>query len=56
MGFPYEVGSWDGVTEVISTGYGSGMQGMFSLIAIIICIVALAAGQIAESKKYTKFK
>lgn len=56
MGFPYETASWDGITEAISTGYGTAMPGLFSLIGIIVCIVALVVGQSSEAKKYSKYK
>ena len=54
--FPYDTASYEGVTEVISTGYGSGLQGTFTVVAIVVCIVALVVGQAAEAKKYKNYK
>ena len=56
MGFPYDTASWDGVTEAISTGFGTALPGIFTVLAIVACIVALAVGQRAEAKKYSSYK
>ena len=56
MGFPYETASWDGVTEAISTGFGTSMPGIFTALGIAACIVALIVGQAAEAKKYRDYK
>lgn len=56
MGFPYETASWEGVTEAISTGFGTAMPGIFTVLAIVACVVALVVGQASESKKYKNYK
>lgn len=56
MGFPYDPASWDGVSGPIFMGYGSSMPGIFTAIAIIICIAALVIGQGAEAAKYRDHK
>ena len=56
MGFPYEPASWDGVSGPIFMGYGTSMPGVYTFIAIVLCIAALAIGQKAESAKYKAHK
>ena len=56
MGFPFETATWEGVSGAIFMGYGSAMPGIFSVIAIGLCIAALAIGQKAEAKSYEKYK
>lgn len=56
MGFPFETASWDGVSGPIFMGYGSALPGIFSVIAIGLCIAALVIGQKAEAKSYSKYK
>lgn len=57
MGFPYDNGgTWTDVSGPIFMGYGSSMPGIFTVIGIIICIVALAIGQKGEAAKYSKHK
>lgn len=56
MGFPYEPATWEGVSGPIFMGFGGAMPGLFSLIAIILCIVTLVIGQQAEAKSYAKYK
>jgi hypothetical protein len=56
MGFPYDTPTWEGVSGPIFMGTGSSMPGMFTMIAIAICIVALAMGQASERAKYNKHK
>lgn len=56
MGFPYDDASWDGVAGPIFAGWGSSAPGILTVIAIIVCIAALAIGQRAEAKKYSDHK
>ena len=56
MGFPFDTPSWDGVSGAIFPGAGGAMPGLFTMIAIAICILALAIGQATENSKYKKHK
>ena len=56
MGFPYESASWDAAEGAIFMGWGTAMPGLFTVIAIAICIGALVIGQAAEAAKYRKHK
>ncbi|MEL6640537.1 MAG: hypothetical protein AAFP98_04360 [Pseudomonadota bacterium] len=57
MGFPYDNGgTWTDVSGPIFMGAGGAAPGMFALIGIVVCIVALAVGQRAEATKYSKHK
>lgn len=56
MGFPYENASWDGVSGVIFVGGAGGSAGLYSIIAIGICIAALLIGNAMESGKYKNHK
>jgi hypothetical protein len=52
MGFPFDTPTWDGVSGAIFMGAGGAMPGLFTLIAIVLCVVALALGQKTENSKY----
>ena len=54
MGFPFETPTWEGVSGAIFMGQG--MMGVYSVIAIAICIGALVIGQGLESSKYKNHK
>ncbi len=56
MGFPYENGSWEGVSGVIFVGGADGPTGIYSMIAIGICIAALLIGNAMEAGKYKNHK
>ena len=57
MGFPYDNGgTWTDVSGPIFMGAGTGAPGTYAVIGIVICIVALEIGQVAESAKYSKHK
>ena len=57
MGFPYDNGgTWTDVSGPIFMGTGTSAPGVYALIGIVICIVALAVGQRGESSKYAKHK
>jgi hypothetical protein len=56
MGFPYDQGTWDGVSGAIFMGFGTSMPGTFTVIAIVVCIVLLALGQKTEASKYRDHK
>ena len=53
MGFPGSDGVWSSVAGgAIFPGAGSGMPGVWSVIAIIACIAVLAIGNAYEKKRY----
>lgn len=56
MGFPFDTPTWTDVSGPIFMGAGGALPGIFALIGIVICIVALALGQKAEASKYAKYK
>lgn len=56
MGFPFDTPTWEGVSGAIFMGYGGAMPGIFSVIAIVLCIAALVIGQKAEAKSYAKYR
>ncbi|MEM6375214.1 MAG: hypothetical protein AAF686_03180 [Pseudomonadota bacterium] len=56
MGFPFEGDTWEGVSGAIFMGLGTAAPGVYSVIAIAICIGALAIGQSMESSKYKDHK
>lgn len=56
MGFPFEVASWEGVSGPIFMGYGGAMPGLFSVVAIGLCVVALVIGGKDEAKSYKSYK
>ena len=56
MGFPYDTGSYEGVSGAIFMGFGTSMPGMFTVIAIVVAVVLLAAGQATEAAKYRDHK
>jgi len=56
MGFPFDTPTWDGVSGAIFMGLGGSAPGIYSLIAIAICIAALAVGNMKEHGKYKPHK
>ena len=56
MGFPFDTPTWEGVSGPIFMGTGSTLPGLFSLIAVVICIAALLLGNGMEASKYKKHK
>lgn len=56
MGFPFDTPSWEGVSGAIFMGVGSSMPGIFTAIAIVICVGALLLGNAKEAAKYKKHK
>ncbi|MEQ9259882.1 MAG: hypothetical protein RIG84_12390 [Roseovarius sp.] len=56
MGFPFDTPTWDGVSGAIFIGMGSSAPGIYSLIAIVMCLAALFLGQGKESSKYKSHK
>lgn len=56
MGFPYDEATWNAAEGAIFMGFGGSAPGLYSLIAIVVLIGALAVGHIAEAKKYAKHK
>lgn len=56
MGFPYDTGSYEGVSGAIFMGFGTAAPGMFTVIAIAIAVLLLALGQKTEADKYRDHK
>ena len=56
MGFPYDQGTWEGVSGAIFMGFGTATPGLFTLIAIVVAVVLLAVGQKTEAAKYRDYK
>lgn len=56
MGFPFEKAEWVAGMEAIFPGAGGSAPGVYALVGIVVCIVALAIGQRAEAAKYRKHK
>ena len=59
MGFPYDVANWglvDGsqFDGAYFMGAGGLMPGLYSLIAIFLCLVVLWMGNSSEHKQYDK--
>lgn len=52
MGFPFEEPTWEGVSGAIFMGFGTAAPGIFTLIAIVLCLLALFFGNMKESQKY----
>lgn len=56
MGFPFDTPTWDGVSGAIFMGVGGSAPGLFSMIAVIVAVGALAFGQRTEAGKYRSHK
>lgn len=56
MGFPYDEATWNAAEGAIFMGFGGFAPGLYSLIAIVLLLGALAVGQMAEAKKYKDHK
>ncbi|MDR9392850.1 hypothetical protein [Roseovarius sp. SYSU LYC5161] len=56
MGFPFDTQSWDAASGAIFMGAGGAMPGLYTIIAIGLCILALAMGQKTEMSKYDNHK
>lgn len=57
MGFPYDNGgTWTDVSGPIFMGAGGAQPGIYALIGIVICVAALAVGQMQEASKYSNYK
>lgn len=56
MGFPFDTPTWDGVSGAIFVGMGTSAPGIYTLIAIVMCVGALVLGQGTESSKYKSHK
>ncbi len=59
MGFPYETGDWtatfaEGASGVMFTGWGGTAPGLYTAIAIVICVAVLVLGNSSEQKQYDK--
>lgn len=56
MGFPYEEASWSVVDGAMFMGWGTAMPGIYTLIAALICVYVLVAGNASEHKRFKKFE
>lgn len=61
MGFPYDLSDWavvDGsqFDGAYFMGAGTSMPGVYSIIAIIVCLIVLWMGNSSEQKQYDKVK
>jgi hypothetical protein len=54
MGFPFDTASWDVVDGAMFIGWGTVMPGVYTLIAAVICVYTLWAGNRAEQKHYKR--
>ena len=54
MGFPYAEATWDVVDGAMFMGWGGSMPGLYTLIAMGICVAVLVVGQRSERAKYDK--
>lgn len=52
MGFPFETATWEGASGPIFMGAGTSAPGIYTVIAIVLCVAALILGQKAEAEKY----
>jgi len=56
MGFPYDKADWSVVDGAMFMGWGSAMPGIYTLIAVVICVAVLVAGNRSEHSQYDKVK
>lgn len=56
MGFPYDKADWSVVDGAMFMGWGSAMPGIYTLIAVVICVAVLVSGNRSEHKQYDKVK
>lgn len=56
MGFPYESATWEVVDGAMFIGWGTVMPGIYTAIAIGVCIYALWAGNRADQKSYRDYE
>ena len=56
MGFPFDTPTWDGVSGAIFMGTGGSAPGVYTVIAIVICVAALLLGNVKEHGAYKKHK
>lgn len=52
MGFPYDEATWDVVDGAMFMGWGGSAPGIYTVIAMAICVFVLWAGNRSEHKKY----
>jgi len=52
MGFPYSEASWSVVDGAMFMGWGSGMPGVYTAIAAVVCIAVLFFGNRSEHDRY----
>ena len=56
MGFPYDTADWAVVDGAMFMGWGGASPGLYTVIAIIICIAVLLVGNASEHSKYKNHK
>lgn len=56
MGFPYAEASWSVVDGAMFMGWGTSMPGVYTAIAIAVCVYVLWAGNRSEKKRYADHK
>lgn len=54
MGFPYEGSDWAAVDGAMFMGWGGSMPGVYTVIAMAICVYVLWAGNRSEKKRFDK--
>lgn len=54
MGSPITTGTWDGFTGSYYTGFGSGSEGLWLVLSIALCLVALVVGVRHEKEAYER--
>ncbi len=55
MGFPYDEANWAVVDGAMYMGAGGSMPGVFTVIAMAICVAVLFVGHRSEAKKASRF-
>jgi hypothetical protein len=54
--FPYEEASWDVVDGSMFMLAGTAWPGIFTVLAMLVCVAVLVIGQRSESEKAKKFE
>ena len=54
MGFPYETADWSVVDGAMYMGAGGAAPGLYTVIAIALCVVVLVVGNASEHKRYKR--
>ena len=54
MGAPFSNGTWNGVEGAYYVGAGGGLEGVWLLVSIALCVAAIWIGHRHETKAYDK--